>query len=199
MRPLRVAALPEQREIGVRVSAAGLLRVLAHSYSVPSGLQGKLVTARVGEWQIEVWYGGRCWETLPRLTQRDTHHIQYRHVIDTLLRKPGGFRDYRYRDDLFPTATFRQAWEALGARLAPRRADLAYLRLLKLAAQTLEIEVEQVPRELLASGTLWDDRTVVERLRPTGPTVPAQTRGTVDLSAYDQLLGGDGEADHDAA
>jgi len=44
----------------------------------------------------------------------------------------GGFRDYRYRDDLFPTAVFRQAWEALCSRLTPRRADLAYLRILKL-------------------------------------------------------------------
>lgn len=199
MRPLRVGALPEYREIEVRVSAAGLVRVLAHGYSVPSGLKGKLVTARVGEWQIEVWYGGRCWETLPRLTQRDAHHIQYRHVIDTLLRKPGGFREYRYRDDLFPTATFRQAWEALGGRLSPRRADLAYLRLLKLAAQTLETDVEQVLQELLAHNDVWDDRTVADRLRPTRPVVPAQTCGTVDLSAYDQLLQGSGEADHDAA
>ena len=118
MRPLVVDPLPDRRELRVRVSAGGLLRVLAHSYSVASGLAGKLVTALVGEWEITVWYGGRCWETLPRLTARNAHRIQYRHVIDTLLRKPGGFRDYRYRDDLFPTAVFRQAWEALCHPLA---------------------------------------------------------------------------------
>jgi hypothetical protein len=199
MRPLRVAALPERREIGVRVSPGGLIRVLAHTYSVPSGLKGRLVTARVGEWEIQVWYAGRCWDTLPRLTQRQAHHVQYRHIIDTLLRKPGGFRDYRYRDDLFPTAVFRHAWEALGERLPPRRADLAYLRILKLAAETLETDVAAALAELLAGGAAWDDRTVADRVRPVPPPLPEQGWGAVDLAAYDRLLGGAGEAGDDAA
>ena len=207
MRPLRVAVLPEMREIGVRVSTGGLIRVLAHTYSVPSGLTGKLVTARVFEWEIQVWYGGRCWETLPRLTQVQAHHVQYRHIIDTLLRKPGGFRDYRYRDDryrddLFPTAVFRRAWEALGERLPPRRADLAYLRILKLAAETLETDVAAALTELLAGGAPWDDRAVAERVRPVPPPLPALPEpscGAVDLTAYDRLLAGAGEVGDDAA
>jgi hypothetical protein len=199
MPPLTARTLPEMRELRVRVSAGGLLRVLAHTYSVPSGLKGKLVTARVCEWRIEVWYGGRCWETLPRLTHTGAHHVQYRHVIATLLRKPGGFRDYRYREDRFPSATFRQAWEALCARLSPRRADLAYLRVLGLAAQHLETDVEALVAELLATREPWDDRTVADRLRPPPPAVPALACGTVDLAAYDQLLGSAEEVDHDAA
>jgi hypothetical protein len=67
--------------------------------------------------------------------------INYRHIIDSLLRKPGGFRDYRYREALFPGLVFRQAWEQLNAWYAPRRADLIYLRILHLAAQTLESAV----------------------------------------------------------
>lgn len=188
MRPLTQPLWPERRECQVRVSSGGLIRVLGHTYSVPSGLQGQLVSARVGEWAIEVWYANRCWETLPRLTAAKAHHVHYRHVIDTLLRKPGGFRDYRYRDDLFPTSVFRRAWEALGERLPPRRADLAYLRLLKLAAQTLESEVATVLTELLAGGAPWDERTVADRVRPPQPTVPRLTRPPLDLSAYDRLL-----------
>jgi hypothetical protein len=199
MRPLSVRLVPEMREVGVRVSSGGLIRVLAHTYSVPSGLKGKLVTARVFEWQVEVWYAGRCWDTLPRLTQANAHHVQYRHVIDTLLRKPGGFRDYRYRDDLFPSSVFRQAWETLCQRLAPRRADLAYLRLLKLAAETLETDVEAILVELLASSAPWDDGTVRARLRPPQPVAPALSCGSVDLTSYDRLLQGAAEVGHDAA
>lgn len=201
MRPLTVHPLPDRRELRVRVSAGGLIRVLARTYSVPSGLAGKLVTAQVGEWQIALWYANRCWETLPRLTARNAHHVHYRHVIDSLLRKPGGFRDYRYRDDLFPTAVFRQAWEALGARLPPRQADLAYLRLLKLAAETLEVEVAAVLETLLAGSEAWDDRTVAARLRPQAEAPPAVATGQVDLTQYDALLHGakHGEAADDAA
>ena len=201
MRPLRVNPLSDRRELRVRVSAGGLIRVLARTYSVPSGLVGKLVTAQVGEWQITLWYANRCWEPLARLTTRNAHPVQYRHVIDTLLRKPGGFRDYRYRDDLFPTAVFRQAWDALCARLPPRRADLAYLRILKLAATTLEVEVAAVLETLLAGSDAWDDSTVAARARPQADAPPTVTTGTVDLASYDALLRGaeHGEAADDAA
>lgn len=201
MRPLTVQPAPDRRELRVRVSAAGLIRVLAHPYSLPSGLVGKQVTVLVGEWDLTVWYGGRCWETLPRLVARGAHHVQYRHVIDTLLRKPGGFRDYRYRDDLFPTAVFRQAWEALCARLPPRRADLAYLRVLKLAAETLEVDVAAVLKTLLAGTAPWDDASVAAQVRPRLDQPPAVTTGAVDLAGYDALLHGAGatEVRDDAA
>jgi hypothetical protein len=199
MRPLTVDPLPDRRELRVRVSSGGLIRVLAHTYSLPSGLAGKLVTVLIGEWELAVWYGGRRWEMLPRLTVRNAHHINYRHVMDTLLREPGGFRDYRYRDDLFPTAVFRQAWEALCARLPPRRADLAYLRILKLAATTLEDEVAAVLSTLLATETAWDDTTVAGQVRPRLDQPPTLETGAVDLGSYDALLHAAAERSDDAA
>lgn len=45
---------------------------------------------------------------MPRLSGRGQHRIHYQHVIWSLVRKPGAFAAYRYRDDLFPTLTFRQ-------------------------------------------------------------------------------------------
>jgi hypothetical protein len=199
MRPLAVDPVPAAREVRVRVSTAGLVRVLGHTYSVPSGLVGKIATAWVGEWEVAVWYGGRCWATLPRLLARNAHRVDYRHVVDTLLRKPGGFRDYRYRDDLFPTTTFRRAWEELDRRLPPRRADLAYLRVLKLAATTLEVDVEHALADVLATADPWDDRTIVARVRPAVAAPPSLATGAVDLGVYDDLLGERPEADDDAA
>lgn len=199
MRPLAVAALAPEREVRARVSTGGMIRVLGHPYAVPAGLVGKVVTAWVGEWEVGVWYGGRCWATLPRQTVKGTHQVDYRYVVDTLLRKPGGFRAYRYRDALFPTATFRRAWEALDARLPPRRADLAYLRILKLAAATLEVDVERALADALAAGAPWDDRTIAARVQPPIAPAPALETGAVDLAAYDALLGDPPEADDDAA
>jgi hypothetical protein len=59
MRPLVVAPLPDRRELRVRVAAGGLIRVLAPTYSVPSGLAGKLVTAHVRERCCEISKGSK--------------------------------------------------------------------------------------------------------------------------------------------
>ena len=190
MKPLSVSPWPERRELRTRVSSGGTIRVQNNTYSVPSGLKGRPVLVRIYEWRIEVWFANRCVETIPRLIGIYGQRINYRHVIDTLLRKPGGFRNYRFRDDLFPTAVFRQAWEALNQRFSPRRADLAYLRILKLAAREMETDVAATLGELLNDKTVWDDQTVQERVRPQITTVPSLATGPVNLAEYDRLLGG---------
>jgi hypothetical protein len=123
-------------------------------------------------------------------------------VVDSLLRKPGGFRNYRYRADLFPQAVFRQAWEALNTHLPPRQADLTYLRILKQAALGVEAEVAQALSLLLEQDqgqNRWDEKTIAELTgaltAPQGFPLLALPR--VDLSLYDQLFLG--EADHVAA
>jgi transposase InsO family protein len=188
MRPLKVEPWPEMRELRQRVNRAGIIRIQNNGYSVPSGLMGKQVAVRVYEWEIEIWYANRCVETLPRLTGKKKYHINYRHVIDTLLRKPGGFRNYRYRDDLFPSSVFRRAWDALLGRLSSRKADIAYLHILKLAAKGLETDVAAVLEELLASKESWDDQTVAERVQPSYSTIPGLEENLVNLKEYDQFL-----------
>jgi hypothetical protein len=197
MRPLDVKPWPEMRELRCRVNRAGIVRVYGNGYSAPSGLRGKQVTVRVYEWQIEVWYANQCVETVPRLTGAKQYHINYRHVIDTLLRKPGGFRNYRYREELFPSAVFRQAWEALNQHLSPRRADIAYLRILKLAARGMETDVAATLETLLSSKNHWDDQTVAEQVQPQLPVPPGLAQPTVNLIEYDRLL--TREARHDPA
>ena len=189
MKPLQVEPWPSMRELQVKVGNNGILRVGGNGYSVPSGLMGRRVRVRVYEWQIEVWYANQLVERLPRLTGIHRYHINYRHVIDSLLRKPGGFRNYRYREDLFPQAVFRQAWEALDSRMPPRKADLAYLRILKLAAGGLETDVAEALKLVLRSKSKWDDQTVAELVQPATPkAVPQLTQQSVELSVYDQLL-----------
>jgi len=188
MAPLTVEPWPSMRELVLRVGSNGILRVLNNGYTVPSGLKGKRVKVRVYEWHIEVWYANQCVESLPRLTGVQRYQINYRHVIDSLLCKPGGFRNYRYRDDLFPRAVFRQAWEVLNQRLSPRKADLTYLRILKLAARGLETDVADALELLLASSPEWDDTSVAELAGPLAVSLPALAAQAVDLGVYDQLL-----------
>lgn len=193
MKPLTAKPWPQMRELNVRVGQNGILRVGNNGYSVPSGLKGKRVTARIYEWHIEVWYANQRIESMPRVPGAHHYQINYRHVIDSLLRKPGGFRNYRYRDDLFPLEVFRQAWDVLNQHLPPRRADLTYLRILKQAALGLESEVAQALRLLLDQDqgqNLWDEKTITELTGViTAPQcVPILALPLVNLTLYDQLF-----------
>ncbi len=188
MKPLNIAPWPQMREKQIKVGHNGILRVGGNGYSVPSSLKGRRVRVRIYEWRIEVWYANKLVETLPRIPGMKRYHVNYRHVIDSLLRKPGGFRNYRHRDALFPQTPFRLAWEALNEHLSPRKADLAYLRILKLAASEMESDVAAALKLLLETQTTWDDQTVKELIHPTLQSAPAMVAQAVELSAYDQLL-----------
>ena len=91
------------------------------------------------------------------------HAINYRHIIEWLVRKPGAFRQYRFREDLFPSPVFRRAYDQLQEALPDRTADLEYLRILRQAARTMESEVERVLVELerLPGGSALDRRAGV--------------------------------------
>ena len=188
MKPLPAETLTICREEKVKVSRGSLIRVLYNAYSVPTSLIGHTVTVRIHEWHLEVYYGNKLMDTLPRLVGRHKHHVNYRHLIDTLLRKPGGFRNYRYRDDLYPSLVFRQAWEQLGQWYAPRKADLIYLRVLNLAARMLESDVAGALAQLMAVKKRWDESDVEQLLELEPAPVPEVTRGKVALEVYDQLL-----------
>jgi hypothetical protein len=188
MKPLTAAPLGLYQEYRLPVSRGSLIRVQKNVYSVPTSLMGQQVTVRVYEGQVEVYYRQRLVETMPRLIGQNRQQVNYRHLIDTLLRKPGGFRDYRYRESLFPTLVFRQAWETLNRWHSPRQADLIYLRLLRLAARHLESDVAAALSLLLANQARWDD-TDVERLMPSPPVpVPLLAQPVVNLAQYDALL-----------
>jgi hypothetical protein len=188
MRPLRVGPLTVCNPLRLRVSKGSLIKVDKNHYSVPTSLIGRMVNVHVYEWQLEVCYGRQLVATLPRLVGQERQHINYRHIIESLLRKPGGFRDYRYREALFPLLVFRQAWERLNTWYAPRRADLIYLRILRLAAQTLESEVAEALRLLLERQTHFSENDVAALLNLQAPPPPEIARGAVSLTQYDQLL-----------
>jgi len=102
------------------------------------------------------------------------------------VRKPGAFAAYRYRDELFPTTTFRLTYDRLRSDGA-KRADRDYVRILHLAASTSEAEVETALQIVLEAGKSPTFATVRDLVQvPT--QVPAIEVPPLDLSAYDRLI-----------
>lgn len=126
LRPLPATRFERPKEVDVTVGSGSVIRVQNNVYSVSSRLIGETVRVRFHAETLEVFYAQRRVEVLPRLRGRKKHRIDYRHVIDSLVRKPGAFENYRYREDLFPTSRFRMAYDALKDAM-PARAHKEYL------------------------------------------------------------------------
>jgi hypothetical protein len=197
LRALPAARLDVCRKLKMTVGPGSTVRVLNNTYSVPSRLIDETVEVRVDAEHLEVWYAQRCVERLPRLRGQYQHRVHYRHVIDWLVRKPGAFAHYRYREDLFPTSRFRMAYDALLRQHSGEagRADREYLALLLLAAQESEQGVDDALRLLLAGPAPLRSETVRELLR-SGRALPPATDveiAPIDLASYDALLPGLGQ------
>ena len=189
MQPLTVDRFPEFKELTVAVSQNSTINVLGNLYSVPPRLRHQSLRVRVYENHLVVFYGETRIQEMPRLLGRSHHAIDYRHVIWSLVQKPGAFARYRYREALFPTLVFRQAYAALQAAYPGTPGDSAYLRLLHLAASTQEAEVQAALELVLEAGQVPEPDRVRELVRPAIPAVPALAIPMVELASYDALLG----------
>jgi len=187
--------LPQKRrddftEFKVKVRPGSTINVCKNKYSVNSRLIGRTVKVNVYAEKIEVRYAQRKIDTVKRLRGSGKHLINYRHVIRSLVRKPGAFENYRYRDDMFPTIRFRMAYDALSERMSSRKADREYLRILELAANESEVGVDDAIRLLLdEDGAISFDavnKIVMSGQKPSSPT--EISIDDVDITSYDGLL-----------
>ena len=172
------------------VGPSSTIRVNHNVYSVDSRLTGERIGVRLFMDHLEIWYGQKKVDTFPRLRGEGKHAINYRHIIDSLIRKPGAFENYRYREDLFPTSRFRIAYDNLKQRHSQTTAARQYLNILYLAARESETAVDDVLRMMIDKNMRICDQQVATLVRSDqAVTVATKVRiPAVDLTCYDQLL-----------
>ena len=189
LRPLPATRLPDYTPYTATVRRWSTIHFARHVYSVPSRLIDSEVEVRQHADFIEVRYRGKPVERIPRLRGDQYHRIDYRHVIWSLVRKPGAFARYRYREELFPSLLFRRAYDAL-VDARGERADVEYVRILHLAASTMQADVERALETLLERGDRPDYAAIKAIVAPEKPTVPVVHIPPPDLGDYDRLLTG---------
>jgi hypothetical protein len=194
MRELPERRLEDYTKESVKVTRNSTISVRKNIYSAPSQLIRERVEVRVHTEHLEIWYGGALVEQMKRLRGQGGQAINYRHVIDSLVRKPGAFANYQYRESLFPRLLFRVAYDQLREHY-PATAERQYVRLLWLAANVGEERVNERLRQMVASGERITAEGVSERLKvgveQTGP--PAVEISPIDLCSYDSLMAQAGE------
>ena len=185
VRPLPASRYPESDCHVVPVSSFSTVKVKQATYSVPSRLIGLRVRAFLSEQEVAIYYERTEVARFPR-AQGSQARIDFRHIIAWLVRKPGAFRGYVHREELFPSLVYRQAYDRLKA-LAEASADRDYLELLALAADLGETVVATAIGEALRDGEAPRAATVRTRLQTTAAT-PQVAAFVPNLATYDQLL-----------
>lgn len=189
LKPLPGTMLDACKSLEAKVGPSSTIRVLHNTYSVPSRLIGERVKIRAYAEYVEVWYAQQKIDSFPRVRGESKHKIDYRHIIEWLVRKPGAFEDYRYKDDLYPTSTFRMAYDQI-KKCLPRRANAEYLKILHMAFLEGEDKIEIALRQLLFTDQPIRVTTVKEIAKSAGTEkpVPDIDITDIDLSEYDELL-----------
>jgi hypothetical protein len=190
--------LPKRRidsckRLEMKVGPSSTIRANHNVYSVESRLIGENIQVRLYMERLEIWYGQKKVDTLPRQRGEGKHKINYRHIIDSLIRKPGAFENYRYRDAMFPTSRFRIAYDSLKKRYTLRSAAKRYLNILNMAAKESETDVDNALR-ILIDKSMDICKEQVEILMHSGESVFTATDidiPAIDLTCYDQLLQGE--------
>jgi len=187
--PLPAGRLESYKRARVRVRPGSDIRVGHNVYSVHSRLVGEKVDVRLYAEHLEVWYGGCVVERIPRLRGQGKHLINYRHVIDSLVRKPGAFENYKYRQDMFPTSRFRMAYDAL-REAVPKSASREYLQILELAARENESLVDDALRMLFEEDQPITFQAVKDWMgrRETARPVTEVEVELTNLSSFDALF-----------
>ncbi len=179
-------------KLSVGVGPSSTIRVKHNVYSVHSRLIREKVTVRLYAERLEIWHGQSHIENIPRLRGSGNHHVQYRHIIDWLVRKPGAFENYRYRSDLFPTSRFRMVYDKFKQHHTVSKASKEYLLILRLAAKESESAVDDALRFLFDRNMSISSETVESLLfsdQKPGPVTDVRISEVV-LHAYDCLLDG---------
>lgn len=190
LRPLPARRLEGFRKLTARVNRGSLIQAQGNTYSVHSRLRDERVEVRLYADHVEIWYAQKRVDTFPRLRGRGKHRVNYRHIIDWLVRKPGAFENYRYREDLFPTSRFRMAYDVLRAGRSRDAAVKDYLQILRLAAYENETRVDEALRVLLNK----EEDFSLQALRQwvLGPEQAPLVTGVqieeVDLGDFDSLF-----------
>ena len=131
---------PEILELTVTKSST--IRIDQVTYSVPSRLIGYTLRAYIYQGEIKLYYGTQLICQMPKIDKSKTNAvINYRHIIAGLVRKPGAFTNYHYREHLFPSVVFRALYDKL-IKTYPVNGTKQYLQILHIAAINSESEVD---------------------------------------------------------
>lgn len=182
LKALRASRYPDFEVQSHRIGRGSTVRINRKVYSVPSRLKGRRLSCRIHTERIDLYLGSTRVHSVKRVHGNDSG-IRWRDLVGWLVRKPGAFAHYRYRESMFPTAAHRELHSALCGDLEHYAADREYLLILNASAGLEPDAVAEALERMLseeAALSLEGFREAAGVERPTVDLAPFRP----DLSVY---------------
>ncbi len=190
--PLPPVRAVDYDEIVCPVSSTCTINVKRVTYTVPSRLIGESLRVRIYERHLELFLGNNKTCELQRTFTKGGNsrgrNIDFRHVIESLVKKPQAFRHCVLRDDLLPNDQFRAIWKRVDAEMEAHFACKFIVNVLYIAAKG--DCVQALGDWLLEQEQLPPLHHIRQRFYPTPPSHDQVSGKQHDLIAYDALLKG---------
>ena len=144
LRPLPVVRFGDYEPLVVRVRSTSTIEVRSITYSVPSRLIGQQLTVHLRHDRLELFLRSQFTLTIPRLYARQgqkgpLRRIDFRHVIESLRRKPRALLRAQLQSDLLPSEVWHQLWRQLLSALPPDGAAKVMVDALHVAAKKNDV------------------------------------------------------------
>ncbi|MEX2354165.1 MAG: IS21 family transposase [Gammaproteobacteria bacterium] len=181
-------------ELTVKVTTSSTISVKRTVYTVPSRLIGENVRVHLYHDRLQCFVGQTRVITVPRVYPSTpigrARRIDYRHVIHSLAAKPQAFRFSQFRDELLPSAHYRQLWQLAEQQFTPQDACKWMVAVLRFAADydcegSLACELMQQAEQGQLPDLTALQAKYCHHTRP--PAIPVRQHQVAD---YDQLLMG---------
>jgi transcriptional regulator with XRE-family HTH domain len=197
--PLPVYRYPDYEAVVVRVRSTSMIQVREVTYSVPSRLIGQQLTVHLHHDRLHLFLGSHYVITVARLHRAKGHQgplrqIDFRHVIESLRKKPRALLRAQLQDDLLPGEEWRRIWRDLLLRLPPDQAAKVMVDALHVAARREDLAgvLRYLERHIAKGSISLDGLRRRYGLRPPrgGEDLPRIDIPEHSLQSYDQLLDG---------
>jgi len=180
-------------QVTAKVTSSSTIDVRKVTYTVPSQLQGETLKIRLYHDRLECYLGHRHVCQLNRVypTGKTTRarHINYRHIIHSLVKKPQAFRCSRIRDDILPTPVYRTIWHLIEKQMEPRQACKFIVGILHLAAtKNCEQELGETVLRLLSQRRQPSLSRLQQQFDAITTTTPDLAVMQHSLASYDDII-----------
>lgn len=193
LKPLPMKRCADYEELLARVSVSSTVTVKLVVYSVPSRLIGLMLKVRLWDDRLSFYNGStevhQCVRVRPEKGKRRARSIDFRHMVDSLVRKPNALYHAALREDILPDGRWNELWRVLCTRAAPGLACRIMVQALKMAAEHDDIDDPRKKlAQLLKSGR---ELTLDQVQRQLGIAVQAPAQQAVvqhKLADYEKIV-----------
>ena len=123
----------------VKSTSCSTINIRNVTYSIPSKLIGQKLVIHLFDSKIEIFYNHYKICELARIYNKHRSKrkscINYRHIISSLVQKPQAFKNFIWKDELFPNQDYQKIWQIVKFIEDSKTACKYFVKLLYLASK----------------------------------------------------------------